>query len=200
MKRPMLILVLCILPLGILPVAGGPKTAPCNLRSLAAANWIAARRLKIAKVGYRAFGTLNANHSNAILFFTWYNGTSKDLEQFFGPDRLVDTTRYFVVAIDALGDGRSSSPSNSTTQRGSQFPEIFDARHGQCRASRCDRRCSNLNHVLAVMGVSMGGMQTFEWTVGLSRLHGQGRPDSRNATANVLRFAELGSSQPRDRI
>jgi len=164
MKPPILFLVLCILSPGILPVAGSAQDGALQFAQLGRCRLNSGQAIENCKVGYRTFGTLNANHSNAILFFTWYNGTSKDLEQFFGPDRLVDTTRYFVVAIDALGDGVSSSPSNSTTQRGSLFPEItmrdmVDAEY------RVATEVLHLNHALAVMGVSMGGMQTFEWTV-----------------------------------
>jgi hypothetical protein len=65
-------------------------------------------------LAYRTYGRLNAEGSNAILFPTWYNGRSEDLKQLFGADKFVDTTKFFGVAIDALGDGVSSSPSISS--------------------------------------------------------------------------------------
>ena len=73
-------------------------------------------------LSYRTYGRLNVSRTNAVFFPSWYNGRSEDLAQFFGPDKIVDTTRYFGVAIDALGDGVSSSASNSTTQHGAAFP------------------------------------------------------------------------------
>ncbi|HEY2856992.1 MAG TPA: hypothetical protein VGJ21_01085, partial [Terracidiphilus sp.] len=73
------------------------------------------------RVGYRTLGTLNSAGSNAVLMPTWLNGRSEDLLPLVGPEagsrRLVDTTKYFVVLLDSLGDGVSSSPSNSDMQR-----------------------------------------------------------------------------------
>ena len=116
------------------------------------------------RVGYRTFGTLNAERSNAVLFPTWFGGTSADLRQFFGPDKLIDTTRFFGVAIDALGDGVSSSPSNNPVRKGPDFPQITirDMVRSQYRLAT---ETLGLRHVFAVAGLSMGGMQVFEWMV-----------------------------------
>ena len=65
------------------------------------------------QMGYRTIGTLNADKSNAILWPTWFTGTSEQLLQFVGPEKLLDTSKYFVILVDALGDGATSSPSNS---------------------------------------------------------------------------------------
>ena len=113
-------------------------------------------------IAYRTWGRLNTDGSNAVLFPTWYNGRSEDLRQFFGPDRLVDTTRFFAVAVDAFGDGVSSSPSNSATQHGPAFPAIT-IRDMVRAENRLASEMLHLHHLYAVVGVSMGGMQTFEW-------------------------------------
>lgn len=120
------------------------------------------RVIDACRIGYRTFGTLNREHSNAILFPSWYNGTSNDLKQFFGPEQMVDTSRYFGIALDAFGNGISSSPSNSSSQKGADFPAftIRDMVHAEYRVVT---EVIHLQHVRAVMGVSMGGMQTFEW-------------------------------------
>ena len=113
-------------------------------------------------LAYRTWGRLNADGSNVILVPTWYNGRSEDLYQFFGPDKLVDTTRFFAVAVDAFGDGVSSSPSTSTTQHGAAFPAITI--RDMVRAEhRLATEVFHLRRLHAVLGVSMGGMQTFEW-------------------------------------
>jgi len=122
--------------------------------------------IKDCRLGYRTFGTLNRERSNAILFPTWFSGTSKDLVDlgFIGPSRLADTSRYFVVAVDALGDGVSSSPSNSKKQPGRAFPE-FTVRDMVKAQHQLLTTYLGLGRLHAVIGISMGGMQAFQWVL-----------------------------------
>ena len=76
------------------------------------------------RVAYRTFGKLNDDKSNAILFPTWFSGNSEALAQYIGPDKMLDSSKYFVVAVDAFGNGFSSSPSNSQAQPGATFPRF----------------------------------------------------------------------------
>lgn len=113
-------------------------------------------------LGYRTFGKLNGSRSNAVVFPTWFMGTSADLEALIGPAKLVDPSRYFVIAVDAFGNGVSSSPSNSTTQRGVLFPDITIG--DMVRAQyRLVTEKLGIRHLHAVIGISMGGMQAFQW-------------------------------------
>jgi homoserine O-acetyltransferase len=116
------------------------------------------------RIGYRTWGALNADRSNAVLFPTWFSGTSAGIAGSVGADKLVDPGKYFVIAVDALGDGVSSSPSNSTTQHGPDFPAytIQDMVNTQYRLVA---ETLGVKHLHAVMGISMGGIQTFEWLV-----------------------------------
>ncbi|HEY4818888.1 MAG TPA: alpha/beta fold hydrolase [Candidatus Acidoferrum sp.] len=116
------------------------------------------------RLGYRTLGKLNAQKSNAILWPTWLGGKSQDLLQFLGPGKVVDTTTYFVVLIDAIGDGVSTSPSNSKKQPLMTFPS-FSIRDMVEAEHRFATEVLHLSHIHAVMGISMGGMQTFEWVV-----------------------------------
>jgi homoserine O-acetyltransferase len=116
------------------------------------------------KIGYRTLGTLNEAKSNAVLFPTWFTGRSGDAATQIGRGKYLDDSRYFVIAVDALGDGVSCSPSNSTTQHGTGFPQ-FSIRDMVYSQYRLVTEVFHLNHLHAVMGVSMGGMQTFQWMV-----------------------------------
>jgi homoserine O-acetyltransferase len=116
------------------------------------------------RLGYRTVGQMNAAKSNAILWPTWLGGTTQELLQFVGPDKVVDSTKYFVVLVDAIGNGVSTSPSNSNTQARLTFPE-FTIRDMVESEHRLATEVLHLTHLHAVMGVSMGGMQTFEWVV-----------------------------------
>jgi homoserine O-acetyltransferase len=114
------------------------------------------------RVGYRTLGKLNAEKSNAVLWPTWLGGTSQELLQFIGPGKVVDSSKYFVVLVDAIGNGVTTSPSNSKAQPLMKFPQ-FTIRDMVESEHRLATEVLRLAHLRAVMGVSMGGMQTFTW-------------------------------------
>ena len=114
------------------------------------------------RLGYRTLGKLNAQKSNAILWPTWLGGKSQDLLPFIGPGKVIDTTNYFVVLVDAIGNGVSSAPSNSKKQPLMKFP-VFTIRDMIESEHRLLTEVLHISHLRAVMGISMGGMQTFEW-------------------------------------
>jgi homoserine O-acetyltransferase len=117
--------------------------------------------LRDCRVGYWTMGKQNRDRSNAILFPTWFGGLSKNLVVHTAPGGIADSRRYFVVLVDALGNGVSSSPSNSQQQ---PFPQlsIRDMVNSQYQLVT---RHLKLDRLFAVMGVSMGGMQALQWLV-----------------------------------
>ena len=116
------------------------------------------------QIGYRTYGNLSATRDNVVVMPTWHTGSTWDLERYevVGPGKLLDTNRYFVITIDALGNGVSTSPSNSKSQSGAGFPQvsIADMVHSQYRLLT---ETLEIPSVHAVIGISMGGMQTFQW-------------------------------------
>jgi len=99
-----------------------------------------------------------------VLIPTWFTGTSAQWEGNIGVGKMVDSAKNFVIVVDALGDGVSSSPSNSKSQPRLQFP-AFTTRDMVRSQYRLATETLHLKHLHAVIGVSMGGMQTFEWIV-----------------------------------
>jgi homoserine O-acetyltransferase len=114
------------------------------------------------RIGYRTAGTLAADRSNVVVVLTWFGGNSEGLASSIGPGKLFDTDRWFVVTIDALGDGVSSSPSNSTAQPGVRFPS-FTMRDMVRTQHALLTRELKLEKIHAVSGLSMGGMQALQW-------------------------------------
>ena len=115
-------------------------------------------------IGYRTAGTLDAARSNVVVVLTWFAGHSGGLVPSIGPGKLFDTTRWYVITIDALGDGISSSPSNSTLQPAGMFPR-FTIRDMVRSQHAFLTRELKLEGVHAIAGLSMGGMQALEWAV-----------------------------------
>jgi len=136
------------------------------------------------RIGYRTWGVLKEDRSNAVLFPTWFTGTSQGIAQWIRSDRFVDPGEFFVVAVDAFGNGVSSSPSNSESQPGQEFPEftIRDMVNAQYRLLTEE---VGIEHLWAVMGISMGGLQTFEWLVSY--------PDFLEKAVPIVGSPQLGS-------
>jgi homoserine O-acetyltransferase/O-succinyltransferase len=114
------------------------------------------------RIGFRTFGTLNDDSSNVIIYPTWFGGTSAMISNLIGPGKIVDDSEFFIIAIDALGNGISSSPSNSTLQPGTTFPSIsigdmVDVQY------RLLKEFFGFREVHGAVGGSLGGMQVFEW-------------------------------------
>lgn len=148
-----------ILSVGVLPAQSIQKFG--DIGSLELQNGHVIRN---CRVGYRTYGKPNASKSNVILFPTWFGGNTAQLAGLLGPGNVADSTKYFVITVDALGDGVSSSPSNSKLQPRGEFPQfgIPDMVQSQYLLLT---RVLHIHHLFCVMGESMGGMQTFQWIV-----------------------------------
>lgn len=114
------------------------------------------------KIGYRTIGELNADKSNIIIYPTWFSGTSEQIVPLIAKDKLIDGSGYFIIIIDALGNGISSSPNNSTLQEGSDFPEftIRDMVNSQYLFLKKE---FDVEKIYGAIGGSMGSLQALEW-------------------------------------
>ena len=80
--------------------------------------------IRACKLAYATFGKLNAAKDNAILIPTWYSGTNKIIEQvYIGQGRALDPDKYFIVVVNQIGNGLSTSPHNTPAPAGmGNFP------------------------------------------------------------------------------
>lgn len=122
--------------------------------------------LRSAKVAYRTFGTLNSAKSNAILVTTWFSGTGKVMQDvYIGSDHALNPAQYFIVVVDQLGSGVSSSPQNTPApQAMAKFPKLsigddVGAQHLLLT------QLFGIERLALVVGGSMGGQQVYEWAV-----------------------------------
>jgi homoserine O-acetyltransferase len=165
----------------------------------------AGETLASCPVGYRTYGELNAAKDNAILFPTWFSGRSEQLAEFVGADKLLDPSRYFIITVDALGNGVSCSPSNHE----GTFPNIRIADMVASQHKLVTQKFG-IKRLHAVVGISMGGMQTFEWLVAYPGFARKAVPiiGSPKLTTsdlllwqsqlNVIEMAEEAGKNPRD--
>lgn len=131
---------------------------PVRIADLRQCSLASGAKIENCRIGYRTFGQKNSQGSNVILIPTWLTGTSADWVGLLGPTQIIDTTRYHVIVADALGNGVSSSPSLTS----GFFPQITIGDMVETHY-RLTREVLGINHLRAVVGVSMGGIQAFEW-------------------------------------
>lgn len=118
-------------------------------------------KLSECKIGYRIYGDINADSSNIIMYPSWFGGTSEHIGALIRIHHFIDTSRFAVLALDALGNGVSSSPSNHPLQSGTAFPEIRIS--DMVKAEYKLLRSLHIRKLYALVGGSMGAMQGFEF-------------------------------------
>lgn len=142
--------------------------------------------LPILELAYETYGTLSPHRDNAILVVHGYtsshhaagrNAAGKQgrgvaegavgwFDGLIGPGKAIDTDRYFVVSVNALGSAHGSSGPNSTDPRtgkpyGPTFPHI--SLRDMVESQKLLVDSLGLKSLIAVVGPSMGGFQSFQW-------------------------------------
>lgn len=121
--------------------------------------------LRGAQLAYKTYGTLNADRSNVIVHPTWYSAWHDANEWTIGRGSACDPDRYFIVVPNQLGNGLSSSPSNTPRPYdGPNFPPVtfYDQVEVQ---HRLITEKWGIESVELVVGSSMGAAQTYQWAV-----------------------------------
>jgi homoserine O-acetyltransferase len=123
-------------------------------------------KIRNLQLAYSTFGALAPDRSNAILFPSWYSGSSKILEQaYIGPGRALDPAKYFIILVNQIGNGLSTSPSNAPAPiNAAAFPQVSIG--DDVRAQhRLVTELFGIERLAPVLGGSMGAQQSWEWAV-----------------------------------
>lgn len=115
------------------------------------------------RVAYVTRGTLNAKRDNAIVYPTHYAGTHDSNVWAIGPGMALDPDKYFIIVPNMLGNGVSSSPSNTPAPYdGPRFPAVT-VRDNVLLQHRLVTEKFGITALKLVTGHSMGALQTFQW-------------------------------------
>ncbi len=118
-----------------------------------------------AHITYGTYGKLNAAGDNAVLLPSHYMAKFRGYEWLIGPGKALDPTKLFLVSTEMFGNGRSSSPSNTSEPlHGPRFPRTT-IRDNIEAVHRLLTDELHVNHLKAVIGFSMGAQQAFQWAV-----------------------------------
>jgi homoserine O-acetyltransferase/O-succinyltransferase len=121
------------------------------------------------KLHYRTLGAPRKDAAgrvgNAVLILHGTTGTGAQFlsRQFagvlFGPEQLLDATKYYIILPDGIGHGQSSKPSDGLRMR---FPR-YNYNDMVTAHYLLLTEHLGVNHLRLVMGTSMGGMHTWVW-------------------------------------
>jgi homoserine O-acetyltransferase/O-succinyltransferase len=126
-------------------------------------------RLPELRLHYRTLGKLardpQGHPTNAVLILHGTGGSGQQFLQaqfageLFGPGRLLDLNRYFLILPDAIGHGKSSKPSDGLHARFPQYDydDMVAAQHLLVTEGL------GVEHLRLIMGTSMGCMHSFVW-------------------------------------
>ena len=135
--------------------------------------------LNNVEIAYETWGELSINKDNVILLFTGLSpsshAASSDINQnegwweyMIGPNKPINTKKYFIVCINSLGScfGSTSPASiNKSTNKvyGLSFPEL--SIEDIAKAGHDTLLTLGIDHVHTVIGPSMGGMTALAYAL-----------------------------------
>ena len=158
----------------------GPNDPPHQSYGLGDFTLESGEIIKDFSISYVTHGALNDNKSNAILMVTAIGGNHHRIDYLIGPGRALDPSKYFIIATDAIGNGLTTSPSNSKSQPRMTFPK-FNIRDMVNSQNRFITEKFGITKLVTVIGAPMGGMQALQWAVSY--------PDKMNSIVPIIPLA-----------
>ena len=136
--------------------------------------------LKNFKLAYKTFGSLNRNKTNAILICHALTGdqyvagnnpiTGRDgwWSRMVGPDKPIDTNKFFVICSNVLGGctgstGPKEKKDNEQNIYGADFPSVTIKDMVSAQVKLLD--ALEIDQLFSVVGGSMGAMQALQWSI-----------------------------------
>src|ERR1700724_1067944 len=113
------------------------------------------------RVAYETQGKLDGGRDNAILLLHGATSDQHFFDPAIGPGKTFDTDKYFVITVDAIGGGGSSSPKDGL---GQDFPR-YTIRDMMAAQHALVSRGLGLATLRAVGGSSMGSFAALEWGI-----------------------------------
>lgn len=136
--------------------------------------------LEKVEVAYETYGELNEDRSNAIFICHALSGDAHAAgfhqgadrpgwwDNIVGPGRPLDTDRFFVVCANVLGGcGGTTGPSSEDPATGSPYGLRFPLVQVRdlVEVHRALLAELGIDHLLAAVGGSLGGMQALQWAI-----------------------------------
>ncbi len=159
-----------------------PATKLIELRGDYATSEFVMRRggtLPEVQMAYETWGTLSETHDNAVLIFTGLSPSAHACsspedpspgwwEYMIGPDKPIDTNRFYVVCVNTLGSCYGSTNANSINPKTgtaycADFPELTI--EDVAKAGHHAMQELDIDHLFAVVGASMGGMSSLAYAL-----------------------------------
>jgi homoserine O-acetyltransferase len=143
-----------------------PRSGDFVLREFAFAS---GESLPELRVHYRTLGEPQRGNDgrvkNAVLILHGTTGSGGNFFRpefagaLFGPDQILDKSRYFLILPDGIGHGASSKPSDGLRARfpAYRYRDMVEAQY------RLVTEGLGVDHLRLVIGTSMGGMHTWLW-------------------------------------
>jgi homoserine O-acetyltransferase len=142
-----------------------------------------------ARIAFKTYGRLNDTRDNAIVYPTWYSGRHWENEWLIGDGMALDPGRYFIIVPNMLGNGLSSSPSNTPPPYDrARFPDIRVQDNVRAQ-HRLVTEHFGIETLVAVCGWSMGAGQTYQWAVSFPEM-----------VPRILPFCGSARTSPHNRV
>lgn len=114
--------------------------------------------IKGAQIGWERHGALNAARDNLIVYPSSFSAQHGDMAWLIGPDKILDPTRWCIVAVDMFSNGVSSGAAETA-----DYPALVTMGDNVRAQQRLVTEHFGVSRVAAVYGFSMGGIQAYHW-------------------------------------